>query len=240
MDDLKALAEFSARIGSDPEQVQAGGGNTSLKLDGTLWVKASGFWLADATKSDLFVPVDTARVLDAIDGGDEGDVRAATIADKNPAGLRPSIETSLHALLPHRFVVHTHSVRTIAIAIRKDAEARFAERFPGRRLVLAFQPHRYTRTRDCFEDFVKVLGSVDALVLADVYAAGEPPVVAADGRALARALRVAGRIEPVFVEDIDDMPATIGGVVRDGDVVLTMGAGSIGAVPGKLVNEEEA
>ena len=112
--------------------------------------------------------------------------------------------------------------------------------FPGRRLVLAFQPHRYTRTRDCFEDFVKVLGSVDALVLADVYAAGEPPVVAADGRALARALRVAGRIEPVFVEDIDDMPATIGGVVRDGDVVLTMGAGSIGAVPGKLVNEEEA
>ena len=139
MDDLKALAEFSARIGSDPEQVQAGGGNTSLKLDGTLWVKASGFWLADAQKRDLFVPVDTARVLDAIDGGDEGDVRAATIADKNPAGLRPSIETSLHALLPHRFVVHTHSVRTIAIAIRKDAEARFAERLQG--LSWAFVPY---------------------------------------------------------------------------------------------------
>ncbi|MEZ5858155.1 MAG: class II aldolase/adducin family protein [Geminicoccaceae bacterium] len=119
--------------------MQAGGGNTSLKLDGTLWVKASGFWLADATKSDLFVPVDTARVLDAIDGGDEGDVRAATIADKNPAGLRPSIETSLHALLPHRFVVHTHSVRTIAIAIRKDAEARFAERLQG--LSWAFVPY---------------------------------------------------------------------------------------------------
>ncbi len=131
MNQLKALAEFSARIGSDPEQVQAGGGNTSLKLDGTLWVKASGFWLADATRTDLFVPVDTARVLDAIDGGDEDDVRAATIADENPSGLRPSIETSLHALLPHRFVVHTHSVRTIAIAIREDAEARFAERLDG-------------------------------------------------------------------------------------------------------------
>lgn len=106
--------------------------------------------------------------------------------------------------------------------------------FPGRRLVLAFQPHRYTRTRDCFEDFVKVLSTVDALVLADVYAAGEAPIVAADGRALARALRVTGKVEPVFVEDMADMPATIRAVAQDGDVVLTMGAGSIGAVPAKL------
>ncbi|HEX5125747.1 MAG TPA: UDP-N-acetylmuramate--L-alanine ligase [Rhodocyclaceae bacterium] len=106
--------------------------------------------------------------------------------------------------------------------------------FPGRRLVLAFQPHRYTRTRDCFEDFVRVLGTVDALVLAEVYAAGEAPLVAADGRSIARALRVSGKIEPVFVEDINDMPKSILEVVRDGDVVLTMGAGSIGAVPGKL------
>ncbi|MGC3964747.1 MAG: UDP-N-acetylmuramate--L-alanine ligase [Rhodocyclaceae bacterium] len=106
--------------------------------------------------------------------------------------------------------------------------------FPGRRLVLAFQPHRYTRTRDCFEDFVRVLGTVDALLLADVYAAGEAPLVAADGRALSRALRVAGKIEPVFVEEIADMPARILEVAQDGDVVLTMGAGSIGAVPGKL------
>ena len=107
--------------------------------------------------------------------------------------------------------------------------------FPGRRLVLAFQPHRYTRTRDCFEDFVKVLNGVDALVLAEVYAAGELPIVAADGRALARALRVAGKVEPVFVEDIGDMPKAILDVARDGDVVVTMGAGSIGGVPGKLV-----
>ena len=108
--------------------------------------------------------------------------------------------------------------------------------FPGRRLVLAFQPHRYTRTRDCFEDFVKVLSTVDALLLAEIYAAGEAPIVAADGRSLARALRVSGKVEPVFVEDIAAMPQTIMDVARDGDVVLCMGAGSIGAVPGKVVD----
>jgi UDP-N-acetylmuramate--alanine ligase len=106
--------------------------------------------------------------------------------------------------------------------------------FPERRLVLAFQPHRYTRTRDCFEDFVRVLSSADALLLAEVYAAGEAPIVAADGRALARALRVAGKVEPVFVEHIADMAQAILDVARDGDVVVTMGAGSIGAVPGQL------
>jgi len=106
--------------------------------------------------------------------------------------------------------------------------------FPGRRLVLAFQPHRYTRTRDLFEDFVKILSTVDVLVLADVYPAGETPLVAADGRALARALRVAGKVEPVFVEDIADVAAAVRAVVQDGDVVLTMGAGSIGQVPAQL------
>jgi UDP-N-acetylmuramate--alanine ligase len=111
--------------------------------------------------------------------------------------------------------------------------------FPGRRLVLAFQPHRYTRTRDCFEDFVKVLSTVDALLLAEVYAAGEAPIIAADGRSLARAIRVAGKAEPVFVEDIEEMPATVLAAVQDGDVVITMGAGSIGAVPGKLTSGEE-
>ena len=155
--------------------------------------------------------------------------------------------------------------------------------FPGRRLVLAFQPHRYTRTRDCFEDFIKVLGGIDALLLGEVYAAGEAPIIAADSRALLRALRVAGaqsaspgmqgtgaqsaspgmqgtgaqsaspgmqgtgaqsailgmqgtgNVEPVFVEDIAAMPAAILAAVRDGDVVITMGAGSIGGVPGRLI-----
>ncbi|MEQ1776024.1 MAG: UDP-N-acetylmuramate--L-alanine ligase [Burkholderiales bacterium] len=102
--------------------------------------------------------------------------------------------------------------------------------FPGRRLMLVFQPHRYTRTRDCFEDFVKVLSTVDALVLTDVYSAGEAPIVAADGRALVRAVRVLGKVEPLFIESVSELPAAILGAVREGDVVLTMGAGSIGGV----------
>lgn len=106
--------------------------------------------------------------------------------------------------------------------------------FPDRRLVLAFQPHRFSRTRDCFEDFVSVLGTVDALLLSEVYAAGEAPIVAADGRSLARALRVVGKIDPIFVEDIALMPEAIIEVAKEGDVVITMGAGSIGNVPRKL------
>jgi UDP-N-acetylmuramate--alanine ligase len=109
--------------------------------------------------------------------------------------------------------------------------------FPGRRLVLAFQPHRYTRTRDCFEDFVKVMGTADAVLLTEVYAAGESPIVAADGRALARALRVAGRVDPVFVGDVADMPDAIVQQARGGDVVIAMGAGTIGAVPGKVLEK---
>jgi UDP-N-acetylmuramate--alanine ligase len=110
--------------------------------------------------------------------------------------------------------------------------------FPRRRLVLAFQPHRFTRTRDCFEDFVRVLSSADVLVLTEVYAAGEAPIVAADGRSLARALRVAGRIEPVFVERIEQLPQAILDTVRPDDVVITMGAGSIGTVAGRLAQVE--
>jgi len=107
--------------------------------------------------------------------------------------------------------------------------------FPGRRIVLAFQPHRFSRTRDLFEDFVKTLSGVDALLLAEVYPAGETPIVAADGRSLARAIRVAGKTEPVFVERIADMPDAIRKLARAGDVVVTMGAGSIGGVPAALL-----
>ncbi|MEP7140907.1 MAG: UDP-N-acetylmuramate--L-alanine ligase, partial [Caldimonas sp.] len=107
--------------------------------------------------------------------------------------------------------------------------------FPGRRLVLAFQPHRFTRTRDCFEDFVKVIGSADLVLLAEVYAAGEAPIVAADGRSLARALRVAGKVDPVFVDEIGDLARTIVAQAQPGDVVISMGAGSIGTVPAQVV-----
>ncbi len=110
--------------------------------------------------------------------------------------------------------------------------------YPGRRLVLAFQPHRYTRTRDLFEDFAKVLATVDALVLSEVYPAGEAPIVAADGRSLARAVRVQGRVEPIFAETSEEILEAIGHVARDGDVVLVMGAGSIGSIAGMLAGKK--
>jgi len=110
--------------------------------------------------------------------------------------------------------------------------------WPGRRLVLAFQPHRYTRTRDLIDDFGRALSGADALLVTEVYAAGEEPIANADGRAICRAVRGRGRLEPVFVEDVRELPAALAGVIADRDVVLTMGAGSIGAVahelPGRL------
>src|SRR3569623_2176607 len=112
--------------------------------------------------------------------------------------------------------------------------------FPGRRLVLVFQPHRFTRTRDCCEDFVKVLSETDVLALTEGYPAGEAPIVAADGRALARAVRVAGKVEPVVVENVTDVPATVRDLAQAGDVVLVMGAGSIGQVAPALGSESAA
>lgn len=106
--------------------------------------------------------------------------------------------------------------------------------WPDRRIVLAFQPHRYTRTRDCFEDFVKVLSSADAVLLTEVYSAGEAPLVAADGRSLTRAVRVAGKVEPLFVESVGDLPQAILDFVQDRDVVIVMGAGSISKVPARV------
>jgi len=108
--------------------------------------------------------------------------------------------------------------------------------FPGRRLVLAFQPHRYTRTRDCFEGFIGVLSGADVLLLTEVYAAGEAPIAGADGRTLASAIGAYGKVEPIFVEHVAELPGAIRNAVRDGDVVLTMGAGSIGTVPAALMD----
>jgi len=106
--------------------------------------------------------------------------------------------------------------------------------WPGRRLVAAFQPHRYSRTRDLLDDFARVLAPVDALLLTEVYGAGEEPIPGADGRALARAIRSRGKVEPVFVEDVEELAEVLPGVLRDGDLLVTFGAGSIGAVAGRL------
>jgi rhamnose utilization protein RhaD (predicted bifunctional aldolase and dehydrogenase) len=137
---LAELDRFSAALGHDPEQVQAAGGNTSWKEEGLLWVKASGLWLADALERDIFVPVRLDAVLAGIARHLDDPVSGAVATERNPEGLRPSIETTLHALLPHRVVVHTHSVRTIALAIREDAEVRLAERLDG--LAWTWIPYR--------------------------------------------------------------------------------------------------
>ncbi len=155
------------------------------------------------------------------------------LAEFKGVGRRFQIHGELPTLDGGRFIViddyghHPVEVAATLAAVRGA--------YPGRRLVLAFQPHRYSRTRDCFEDFVKVIGEADAVLLAEVYAAGEAPIVAADGRALARAVRVAGRVEPVFVDDIAAMPGVIRDNARGGDVVLCMGAGSMGGVPTRLM-----
>jgi UDP-N-acetylmuramate--alanine ligase len=125
-----------------------------------------------------------------------------------------------------------HHPREVAATLDAARKA-----WPERRLVLAFQPHRFSRTRDLFEDFVKVLSEADVLLLLEVFAAGEQPEIDADGRALCRAIRVRGQLDPVFVEEIEDLPATLRGVLRDGDVLLTLGAGSIGAASAQLPDQ---
>jgi len=130
-------------------------------------------------------------------------------------------------------LVDDYGHHPVEIAATIDA-ARGA--FPGRRLIVAFQPHRYTRTRDVFEDFVKVLSTSDVLLLTEVYSAGETPIVAADGKSLVRAIRVQGKVEPIFVETVEELPAAIFNVIQNEDVVLVMGAGSVGSVAQNLMN----
>jgi len=130
-------------------------------------------------------------------------------------------------------LVDDYGHHPVEIAATIDA-ARGA--FPGRRLIVAFQPHRYTRTRDVFEDFVKVLSTSDVLLLTEVYSAGETPIVAADGKSLVRAIRVQGKVEPIFVETIEELPAAIFNVTQNGDVVLVMGAGSVSNVAQNVMN----
>ena len=172
---------------------------------------------AIAVAQELGVP--DAAVLEALDGFKGVGRRFARMGDVPiPGGAFTLIDDYGH-----------HPVEIAATL----GAARGA--FPGRRVVLVFQPHRYTRTRDCFEDFIEVLSHADALLLTEVYAAGETAIVAADGRSLARALRLTNRVEPIFVENIDALPKAILDTARPGDVVITMGAGSIGAIAQKLL-----
>lgn len=126
---------------------------------------------------------------------------------------------------------HPHEIEATIAAVHTA--------WPEKRLLVVFQPHRYTRTRDCFEDFVNLLCQADAVVLADVYPAGEAPLVGADGRALAHAVRLRGQNNLIFCPHIEDVPAAVHKMVRDGDVVLTIGAGSVGRVPAMLVKESK-
>jgi UDP-N-acetylmuramate--alanine ligase len=116
--------------------------------------------------------------------------------------------------------------------------------YPGRRLVLAFQPHRYTRTHDLIDDFGKILSTADVLLVTEVYAAGEAPIPGADGRAICRAVRSRAQVEPLFVDRVEELAGALDGLIRDGDVIVTMGAGNISAVchalPGKLAAHDQA
>jgi UDP-N-acetylmuramate--alanine ligase len=127
-----------------------------------------------------------------------------------------------------------HHPREVAATIQAARAA-----WPQRRLVVVFQPHRYTRTRDLFEDFTEVLCEADALLVLEVYAAGEQPVAGADSRALCRAIRARGQVDPIFVGETTDLPHTLSGVLQDGDVVITMGAGDIGVVAQNLPQQLE-
>ncbi len=175
----------------------------------------------------------------------------AAIAVAREAGVsQASIQKALHEFqgIGRRFQVHGpcrlpdgdvmlvddygHHPREMAATL-----AAVRQGWPERRLVLAFQPHRYSRTQDAFDDFVKVLSTADVLLLTEVYAAGESPIAAADGRALSRAVRARGQVDPVFVDPIDELPAVLCGVVRGGDILLTMGAGDIGRIAAALPKE---
>jgi len=166
----------------------------------------------------LELGVGTPAILRALDGFQGIGRRFQVVAGHSADGRRLMLVDD-----------YAHHPREIAATL---AAAR--DGWPGRRLVLAFQPHRYSRTKDCFEDFVQVLSQVDLLLLADVYPAGEDPIPRADGRSLSRAIRARGAVEPVFVDPLAELPEVLGRLLQDGDLVLTLGAGDIGTMAARL------
>lgn len=203
--EFEAMGQLSARIGGDPLLIQGAGGNTSIKQNGTLWIKASGTWLKNAETSDIMVPVALAPLLDAVRRRGAAAERAEqfVIAALNPTGLRPSIETMVHALMPQRIVVHVHCVETIATAVQIDAEALAAERLcdlnwafvpyrrPGLPLaeaiaerrsrgtdVLVLGNHGLVVAADTVAEAARLLGRVSGLLARPVRAAPEPDIAA--------------------------------------------------------------
>lgn len=204
MDELAALKDLSARIGADGALVQAAGGNTSVKQDGLLWIKASGTWLMNALSQDIMVPVDLAPLIAAFDSDDPAAESARTFvpADQNPSNLRPSIETTLHSVLRHRIVLHVHCVETIAVAARRDAEEVLSRLLP--RHQWAFVPYvrpgpplsRAMAARITPETDVVILGNHGLVVAADTVAEAEALL-----RAVSRDLRQA--VRPAPAPDLD-------------------------------------
>ncbi len=194
--EFAALRTLSARVGADPRLVQGPGGNTSLKADGLLWIKASGTWLMHAARDEMFVPVSIAPLLEAVaDGAPEAETAQVFVPEgMNPAGLRPSIETTVHALMPQRIVVHVHCVETIASAVEVGCEERLAGKLAG--LDWVFIPYRRPglplareiAARRRPETDVLVLGNHGLVVAADTVEAATA-LLAEVSRRLARPAR---------------------------------------------------
>jgi len=193
--EYRALLEYAARIGRDPLLVQAAGGNVSFKHGDVLWVKASGTWLADAGKREIMVPVHLEPMLRALDTDAAEQAEAFVVAELNAAGLRPSIETTMHGALPHPVVVHVHSIGTIVWAVRRDAEAKLTQRLAG--LNWRFVP--YVRPGAPLTRAILAAGGADAdvlvlgnhgLVVGAADTAGADRLVAEVGRRLRREPRV--------------------------------------------------
>ena len=202
MVELDQLRALSAKVGADPLLVQAAGGNTSLKSDGVMWIKASGTWLKDAQARDIFVPLDHASLMAALAKNDPAceSCTAFVRTDLNSTGLRPSIETTVHALMPQRVVVHVHCVNTIAWAIRPDGEARLATRLQD--FDWAFIPYARPGLPLASAIAARLRPGVNVLVLGN-----HGLVVAADSVAEAEALlgqvtaAVARRVRPAAPKD---------------------------------------
>ncbi|MFB2551965.1 class II aldolase/adducin family protein [Ensifer soli] len=206
--EFEALRALSARVGADPALVQGAGGNTSIKEDGILWIKASGLWLMNALKSDVMVPVALAPLLDALRRNDPSAEKAQdyVVRERNPSGLRPSIETTVHALMPQAVVVHVHCVETIALAVHADAETRAAEKLAG--IPHAYVPYarpglplaRAIAARITPDTRMLILGNHGLAVAADTVAEADALLERVSGM-LAAARRTAPAADPAFLSE---------------------------------------